>query len=264
MRDHENSLNMVQELNVPMEEQDLPTVHMIDLRPTGFAHIGADSMRSLLRARDLSDFAAFARSWNHLGHDHYMADGGRYRRRRHACFQVSPSTVTQKPHRSHYQSRNYNPLNGGIERWFEQIEPEIASSPFLHAVLKSAADLFANSADEFCAAWHVEVHQIRTETDFLSIGLPTPEGLHQDGVDWACAMLIDRVNVDEGVTHIHDGAKRHIASFCLTEPLETALVDDRRVYHAVTPIVPVDPQLPAHRDVLVATFKASNSTEHAI
>ena len=38
--------------------------------------------------------------------------------------------------------------------------------------------------------------------------------------------------------------------------MDAALVDDARVYHGVTPIVPLDPSQPAHRDVLVVTFRA--------
>jgi hypothetical protein len=37
--------------------------------------------------------------------------------------------------------------------------------------------------------------------------------------------------------------------------MECALVDDGRVFHGVTPIEPIVPDLPAYRDVLVATFR---------
>ena len=50
------------------------------------------------------------------------------------------------------------------------------------------------------------------------------------------------------------GDHRH--GFTLTDPFDTALVDDRRVAHGVTPVTPIDPALPAYRDVLVVTFVA--------
>jgi len=59
------------------------------------------------------------------------------------------------------------------------------------------------------------------------------------------------------VTKIHDDDRAEIGSFCLVEPFDTVLVDDHRIYHAVTPIVPVDPGTPAYRDVLVVTFRAA-------
>ena len=37
--------------------------------------------------------------------------------------------------------------------------------------------------------------------------------------------------------------------------LDSALVDDSRVYHGVTAVVPLDPRYPAYRDVLVVTFR---------
>jgi hypothetical protein len=45
--------------------------------------------------------------------DTYMAYGGRYRRRRFAAFAVSSEDVVRKAHQPHYQSRDYDLLNGG-------------------------------------------------------------------------------------------------------------------------------------------------------
>ena len=51
----------------------------------GFAFVPAAAMHPLLAASGpLSDWSAFAASWDDLALDTYMADGGRYRRRRHA------------------------------------------------------------------------------------------------------------------------------------------------------------------------------------
>ena len=47
--------------------------------------------------------------------------------------------------------------------------------------------------------------------------------------------------------------------FTLTHPFDAALVDDRRVAHGVTPVRALDPELPAYRDVLVVTFRGSDS-----
>ena len=63
----------------------------------------------------------------YFGLDLYMADGGRYRRRRFAAFDAVSGTVTRKPHQPHYQSRDYNPLNGDIERWFEPVSGAVCA-----------------------------------------------------------------------------------------------------------------------------------------
>ena len=52
-----------------------------------------------------------------------------------------------------------------------------------------------------------------------------------------------------------DEARRPLGSFTLETPLDTVLLDDHRVWHGVTPVQPLDPAVPAHRDVLVLTFR---------
>ena len=46
-----------------------------------------------------------------------------------------------------------------------------------------------------------------------------------------------------------------LGSFTLEAPMDAALVDDHRVFHGVTAVQPLDPAQPAHRDVLVLTFR---------
>ena len=53
----------------------------------------------------------------------------------------------------------------------------------------------------------------------------------------------------------HDASGRQLGSFTLTDPLDSALVDDARCYHGVTPVEPENPAQPAYRDVLVVTFR---------
>ena len=186
-----------------------------------------------------------------------MADGGRYRRRRYAAFSVGSGGTRRKPHQPHYQSRDYNPLNGGIARWFEPITAEIAAHPAMTAILRRRMIFSPAARRRRCGrrSWHVEVHQFRVEARPGAVGKPTPEGLHRDGVDWVLVMLVRRQNVASGETSIHDARQHHLGSFTLTEPMEAALVDDDRVYHGVTAVTPIDAGTPAYRDVLVATFR---------
>src|SRR5438477_3011474 len=93
----------------------------------GFAFVRGRDMREILGASGpLEDWPSFVDSWNHLDIDMYMADGGRYRRRRHAAFGATADhRIHRKPHQPHIQAPEYNPLHGGIARWFEPIAPEI-------------------------------------------------------------------------------------------------------------------------------------------
>jgi len=222
----------------------------------GYAFVREGAMRQILAAfGPLSDWEAFAASWNDLSLDTYMADGGRYRRRRHATYLVArDGAIARQPHRPHYQSRDYNELNGGIARWFEPIAPAIGDGPSMLTVLRFCSALFGNLGPGG-GPWDVEVHQFRIEARSDEQGQPTPEGVHRDGVDYVLVLLIDRRNILSGTTTIHDVSGRQLGSFTLTSPLDAALVDDTRVHHGVTPVEPVDPLLPAHRDVLVVTFR---------
>jgi hypothetical protein len=70
-------------------------------------------------------------------------------------------------------------------------------------------------------------------------------------------LMIDRANIESGTTTIHDQEGGLLGSFTLTRALDAALVDDARVCHGVTAVTPIDPLQPAHRDVLVVTFRAA-------
>ena len=224
----------------------------VALRGSGFVFAEAPHMRATL-GDGLRDWPAFAASWNDLGIDTYMADGGRYRKRRHAAFRAAPNGITRKPNQPHYQSRDFNALNGGIARWFEPMLEAAVDTAAFQAILAFCNDLFTRLTP--APAWHVEVHQFRIEARPGAAGRPTPEGMHQDGVDWVLVLMVDRENIAEGETSIHGLDKGLLGSFTLGEPLDSALVDDHRVFHGVTPVRALDPAHPAHRDVLVVTFR---------
>src|SRR5437899_5514505 len=107
----------------------------------GFAYVQAPEMRAVLQKAALRDWDGFARSWGDLGVDTYMADGGRYRRRRFAAFRAAGSEIVRKPHQPHYQSRDYNPLNRGLTRWFAPVTEAVARHPAQTAMLRASRAL---------------------------------------------------------------------------------------------------------------------------
>ena len=226
------------------------------VREVGFDFVPGTDMRHLLEAhRSLGDWEQFVASWDDLGLDTYMADGGRYRKRRHAVFAVSDQGIALGARQPHYQSRDYNQLNGGIERWFEPVLPDVARGPTMQAVLEFCHGFFGRLMQ--APRWHVEVHQFRIEARRGTHGQPTPEGMHRDGVDYVLVLLVRRHNIRSGETSIHAADGRLLGSFTLTAPLDAALVDDHRVMHGVTAVEPDDSSAPGARDVLVVTFKAA-------
>ena len=219
----------------------------------GYAFVHAAEMRAVLGADSLSDWPEFAASWNNLDVDTYLGERSRYRRRRFAVYHVDASgAIERQPHQPHVQHPEYNALFGGIERWFSPIERAIGAGPTMTTVIAFCARLFGSLAPG--RRWRVETHQFRIEARSDLAGEPTPEGVHRDGVDFVLVLLVDRENIVSGTTTVYDSERRPLGSFTLTEPLDAALVDDRRVAHGVTPVAPLDRSRPGHRDVLVVTF----------
>ena len=79
-----------------------------------------------------------------------------------------PRSQARQPH---FQSRDYNPLNGDVQRWFDAVETDIAEGAILRSVFRFLTPLFAKlDGLETMAAWHSEVHQFRVETSPAEIG----------------------------------------------------------------------------------------------
>lgn len=236
---------------------DLPSLQT-QLTDDGFAFVGADSMRGLLAdPQSLEDWDAFAASWSDLGPDTYLAAQGRKRRRRHTTFTATADGgIVRNPQQPHFQTLRDNPLQGDLQRWFMPVRPKIADGLSFRHILSFTHRLFSALAPQV-SSWKVEAHQFRIEASIDEAGEPTPEGVHHDGVDYVLVLLVDRTNIESGTTTIHGSDGGLLGSFTLTRPLDAALVDDARVSHGVTAVTPFDPMQPAHRDVLVVTFKGA-------
>jgi hypothetical protein len=220
------------------------------LRNAGYATLNPAGLCKLLPCEPAA-LSSLETSWDDLPPDAYLRDGGHYRRRRHACFVVEGELVTQAPHRAHWQPVEYNALHGGLERWFEPIEPQIVAQPVWTQMLRTLSQ--SCSAIKGAQPWFVEAHQFRIDTTD-GIGRPTPEGAHRDGVDFVAVILVNRVGVKGGETRVFEAAGPKGLRFTMTDPWTTLMLDDERVIHESTPIQPLD--VGGHRDTLVITFRA--------
>ena len=232
-----------------------PAGPLAALTARGFVRIPGAEMAALLGpAAAPEHLAPFIESWSRLETDSFMADGGRYRRRRIANFSASRgvSGHARGAHRPHFQAVAHNTLNGGVDRWFAPIEDAIAQSAPLHALLdlgRAWADARGGARD-----WFVETHQFRIEAQANAPGYPTPEGVHHDGVDFVLIAMLARTNLVGGETVIEDDDGNQIGQFLLEQPLDTVFLEDARVRHGVTPIRPANTAAPSCRDVLVITW----------
>lgn len=219
----------------------------------GFARLRPAAMAAALQL-PAAALGAFAASWERLETDGFMADGGRYRRRRHANFTAYPGQPPLRGlHRPHFQASVHNSLNGGVDRWFAPVEDSVAASPATTALLAMGGEVAA--ALRPGRGFFIEMHQFRIEAQAGAPGYPTPEGTHHDGVDVVLIAMINRRNLTGGQTLVTDNSGTELARFTLDGLLDTAIMDDGRVMHGVTPIEPTDPSLPSRRDVLVITWK---------
>ena len=196
-------------------------------------------------------------AWQDLPPDAHLKDGGRYRQRRHACFvqEVATNTLTQTPHRAHWQPTDYNALHGGFERWFEPVQASVAQAPAWTDLLAGFGKLFAQVQP--VAHWFVEAHQFRIDTAG-GVGRPTPEGAHRDGVNFVVVLLVARNGVKGGETRVFDANGPQGVRFVMREPLTALLLDDARVIHETTPIFPDHAEAKGYRDTLVLTYRAGS------
>ncbi|WP_348761962.1 2OG-Fe dioxygenase family protein [uncultured Salinisphaera sp.] len=203
----------------------------------------------------LSDWDAFAASWEDMPRDGHMADGGTYRRRRHATLAAHAESDEwfKKAHQPHYQGRDFNNLNGGIARHYEPIEDSVLDGETLGSIVGLGCRVFGRLAPYY--PWHIELHQFRIESEGGFVGKPTPEGIHRDGVNFVIMAMVQHRNMASGESTIYDLEKSPLSTFTLDKPLDLAIVNDEQVFHGVSPISAADRGQPAVRDVLVATFR---------
>ncbi len=221
------------------------------LRSRGYAVLAPGDVAALAGV-SLAELDALTPSWDNLQLDHYLKDGGNYRKRRHSCFLVEDGEVQQVPHRVHWQSLDYNALHGGMQRWFEPVDPTVVTKRAWTKLLLGLADVF--SAAMPVPRWHIEAHQFRIDTSD-GLGRPTPEGAHRDGVDFVAVLLVARHGIKGGETRVFQANGPDGQRFTLEQPWSMLLLDDAKVIHESTPIQPLDGF--GFRDTLVLTFRAA-------
>ncbi len=222
------------------------------LQERGYAVLSPDHLSQLIKVR-LSDLNDLKPYWSHLPRDPYLKDGGRYRFRRHASYLLHQGTLELAPHRAHWQSVDYNALHGGIERWFEPLEPALQSNLSWQQLIPGISQLFPASP-----RWYVEAHPFRIDTSD-GIGRPTPEGAHRDGVDYVVVILVDRVGVKGGETRIFEAQGSIGLRFTLQDSWTALVLNDARMIHETTPIQPIGTH--GYRDTLVITFRRNGFQE---
>jgi len=221
------------------------------LRSQGYVVASAETVAEMSKVT-LANLLNLTQFWEGLPRDPYLKDGGRYRFRRHASYEIKGDHLHLVAHRAHWQSVDYNALHGGIERWFEPVQAALLNNPAWQSLLLGLAQVLRGLKPT--QTWFVEAHQFRIDTTD-GIGRPTPEGAHRDGVDFVAVFLLDRVGIKGGETRIFDASGSAGLRFTLAQPWSVLLMNDEKMIHESTPIQPLGDY--GYRDTLVLTFRSN-------
>ncbi len=228
------------------------------LQQQGFCVLGAAELAALAGYNLAACAPAFA-LWNDLPADNYLKDGGHYRFRRHGSFiqtlqpQAAQAELQSVPHRPHWQPTAYNALHGGMLRRFAPLSDALQQAVFWQPLLLGLGRMFHQVRP--VPQWFIEAHQFRIDTR-EGVGRPTPEGAHRDGVDFVAVVLIARHGIRGGETRVFELAGQRGVRFTLSEPCSVLLMDDTRVIHESTPVLPEGDAQGGWRDTLVLTYRA--------
>jgi hypothetical protein len=223
------------------------------LTSTGAHVIPAAVVWQLLRS-DHARWARFAAHWEDLRPDKYAAESGTHRLRRYGRFVLARDGDQRLlPHAAFRQPTNTNRLFPDARRDFAPLTDAFLTDPLLDALLPLLSGIAAGIED--APQWIVHVHPFRVVGSTNSRGDATPEGRHQDGVTLVSSLLVARRNAAGGQSLVFDSDGREVLTITLSEPGTLLVGDDRRCWHSVSPIRPVNRDAPAFRDVLVVTLE---------
>ena len=255
---------MVLELETTLEMKNLTNNQIADIILTdGYFLYKSNGVNSLLDQIPSYEWNNFVNSWNNLDLDNYMNDGGTYRYRRHAVFTCEKYTknIAHLNDIPHYQSSQYNNLNGDVERWYKPVEKNTLESNVFGVLIEHALKIFNLCEISYLfdnwSSWYIEIHQFRIIATGKMEGRPTPEGIHKDGVSYVFMLPIYKKNVKGGISTVYNNDLIPLDSIDISIG-DFAYVDDSKVYHGVSEIKPIDNNQESIRDMLVITFKKTN------
>jgi len=206
------------------------------------------------------DWRRFAVHWEDLAPDHYAAQEGTHRLRRYGHFSLDRTGgLRPMPHLAFAQPEDTNPLYTGEDRHFEPLTDVFVADPLFKALMRLLGRIA--SCLQHADTWSVKVHPFRVVASADNAGLPTPEGLHRDGVTLVTSLMIGRENAVGGQSAVYTPDGTHLLTTTLQEPGTLLLGDDRATLHQVAPVRPAETTRPARRDVLVTTLTARHSAE---
>ena len=192
----------------------------------------------------------FRLSFSVLAKDSYMRSGDNYRFRAFSKGILIGNEIYWDDNSAFFQAQNINKYMGGVERVFD---PLCVAAQQAAQQLIIASNFFPPGSRQ---QYQLGCHQIRIIVTESNIGMPAPEGFHQDGFEHIIISCIDSDNIYGGLTLLKLFGNESTTPLYTSElgPGSALLLDDVAVEHYTTPITHKIPGN-GYRDVLVLTFK---------
>ncbi|MBN8523546.1 MAG: 2OG-Fe dioxygenase family protein [Rickettsiales bacterium] len=187
-------------------------------------------------------------TFNYLPEDHYLKSSKKFRKRRYSTGSIIDNIFSWDTAISEFEQNilNNNYL-GGIKRKYESLCSTIKSFVSDKLIQKIILSLPNRN-------YKVGVHQIRVIANDTTMGVPVPEGIHQDGFDYVFILCVSNKNVIGGNSILLTSKNyKDIFFEYVLQPKDCLLINDRKLFHYTSPIVP---KLPGKctRDVIIITF----------
>ena len=255
---------------LPVQHLKMARNHADCLERDGFAFVPGEHIAMLTAGADLAPLLDASRN---LPVDP-TSDGLKFRVYRTATYFPWDGSLRFDPafeHRGqlyvpYFQPLTINQAEGGRERRFPPVPPHLEQDPLLQRLVRRLFSLIPASMIEHRLPVRVGIHIIRLFSDGWRVSLAAPNYVHCDGEPWTAIINLERSNVtDWSATNMV--ARRHCAGIRMQDvlsedilyrgvmqtPLDTAIVDDARVAHAVSGVLGSD-NSPGWRTSLLIDF----------
>lgn len=183
----------------------------------------------------LADLPFIKKSFEDLLPDFSMPSKFGNRKRRFGAFRLSQKTgeFCATEQHEYIRKRSLNRLAASRRREISSLHENVRDALLIRALVS----VLAAEIDDPCREWSINVHQFRVDA-CESLSHVSPEGMHQDGHDYVAILALGRRNVIGGMNQIASKCGNLLFRQVMLNDFDCILVDDRKVFHGVTPILP--------------------------
>lgn len=197
----------------------------------------------------------FTKDFDNLGEDvyHPAKIGGRSRRlaQHYATFDpvTGEASVTRLKTQLFLQGE-WNKLTGHIQRPISSALPTTDFTNYIKWGFEQIQHRWPQNGleNEFL----VNCHLIRTHAKGEIAGVPVPEGIHQDGVNFLVMGSVSRHNIEGGVSYVYEAADEQPIFETILNPGEAIIIDDVQLFHMASSIMATKSE--GHRDMILMGF----------